>query len=137
MKGRSHGIFEPLALLASVGLLGSTLAGAQASDQGETPELVQIVVTGTLLPTTPDKVAVPIVTLDAKTLEQSGVTSNALEILRKSVPAFAGRSNAGTSNASNDNQRTGGGSQVQLRNLHSRPRERTAGGDRCRRRNQR
>ena len=71
MKGRSHGIFEPLALLASVGLLGSTLAGAQASDQGETPELVQIVVTGTLLPTTPDKVAVPIVTLDAKTLEQS------------------------------------------------------------------
>ncbi|TLY90722.1 MAG: hypothetical protein E6K38_14805 [Gammaproteobacteria bacterium] len=70
-----------------------------------------------MLPTTPDKVAVPIVTLDAKTLEQSGVTSNALEILRKSVPAFAGRSNAGTSNASNDNQRTGGGSQVQLRNL--------------------
>ena len=95
MKGRSHGIFEPLALLASVGLLGSTLAGAQASDQGETPELVQIVVTGTLLPTTPDKVAVPIVTLDAKTLEQSGVTSNALEILRKSVPAFAGRSLSG------------------------------------------
>ena len=122
MKDRSHGIFESLTLLASVGLLGSTLArsaepGAQASDQGETSELVQIVVTGTLLPTTPDKVAVPIVTLDAKALEQSGVTTNALEILRKSVPAFAGRSNAGTSNANNDNQRTGGGSQVQLRNL--------------------
>ena len=63
MKDRSHGIFESLTLLASVGLLGSTLAwsaepGAQASDQGETSELVQIVVTGTLLPTTPDKVAV-------------------------------------------------------------------------------
>src|SRR5256886_4732369 len=50
-------------------------------------------------------------------MEQNGVTTNALEILRKSVPAFAGRSNAGTSNANNDNQRTGGGSQLQLRNL--------------------
>ena len=64
MKGRSQGMFESLTLLASVGLLGSTLAwsaepGAQASDQGETSELVQIVVTGTLLPTTPDKVRSP------------------------------------------------------------------------------
>src|SRR6202043_2400322 len=50
-------------------------------------------------------------------LEQSGVNTNALEILRKTVPSFAGRSNAGTSNANNDNQRTAGGSQLQLRNL--------------------
>ncbi len=122
MKDRSCGISGSLVLVASVGLLWSVPAGAQAgapaeSEPSETPELVQIVVTGTLLPTAPDRVAVPVVTLDAKTLEQSGVTSNALEILRKAVPAFAGRSNAGTSNANNDNQRTGGGSQVQLRNL--------------------
>ena len=59
----------------------------------------------------------PIVALDAKQLEQNGVASNPLEILRKSIPAFEGRSNAGTSNANNDNQRTAGGSQLQLRNL--------------------
>ena len=45
------------------------------------------------------------------------MTTNALEILRKAIPSFAGRSNAGTSNANNDNQRTAGGSQLQLRNL--------------------
>ena len=50
-------------------------------------------------------------------MEQNGVVSNPLEILRKAIPSFAGRSNAGTSNANNDNQRTAGGSQLQLRNL--------------------
>lgn len=129
MKDRSRRVSQWLQLLAGVALGWSALAGAETQsqaqtpgkstedDQGAPPELQTVVVTGTLLPTTPDRVAVPIVTLDAKTMEQNGVTSNALEILRKSVPAFAGRSNAGTSNANNDNQRTGGGSQVQLRNL--------------------
>jgi iron complex outermembrane receptor protein len=76
-----------------------------------------ITVTGSLLPSRPDEVAVPVVYIDAKELEESGVNTNALEILRKTVPSFAGRSNAGTSNANNDNQRTAGGSQLQLRNL--------------------
>ena len=93
----------------------SDTAAATESEQAQ--GLAEVVVTGSLLPTTPDRVAVPIITLDAKTMEQNGVTTNALEILRKAVPAFAGRSNAGTSNANNDNQRTGGGSQLQLRNL--------------------
>src|SRR6185312_14295568 len=37
--------------------------------------------------------------------------------LSKSIPAFAGRSNAGASNAQNHNQFTAGGSQIELRNL--------------------
>src|ERR1700737_2518573 len=76
-----------------------------------------VTVTGSLLPTAPDAVAVPIIALDAKQLEQNGVSTNALEILRKAIPSFAGRSNAGTSNANNDNQPPAGGSQLQLRNL--------------------
>src|ERR1700736_6351712 len=83
----------------------------------EPAALETITVTGSLLPSTPDQVAVPVIVLDAKQLEQAGVSTNALEILRKVVPSFAGRSNAGTSNANNDNQRTAGGSQLQLRNL--------------------
>ena len=83
----------------------------------ESPELEVVTVTGSLLPTAPDAVAVPVITVDAKQLEQNGVTTNALEMLRKAIPSFAGRSNAGTSNANNDNQRTAGGSQLQLRNL--------------------
>ena len=95
---------------------------AQAAQEGDEPKveaapLETVTVTGSLLPTAPDAVAVPVIALDAKQLEQNGVTTNALEILRKAIPSFAGRSNAGTSNANNDNQRTAGGSQLQLRNL--------------------
>jgi outer membrane receptor protein involved in Fe transport len=92
---------------------------AEQTEESKTEEapLATVTVTGSLLPTTPDQAAVPIIALDAKALEQSGVASNPLEILRKSIPAFEGRSNAGTSNANNDNQRTAGGSQLQLRNL--------------------
>jgi outer membrane receptor protein involved in Fe transport len=109
------------AAACSMALLQQPLR-AQAVEQGEESKteeapLQTITVTGSLLPTTPDQAAVPIVALDAKALEQSGVASNPLEILRKSIPAFEGRSNAGTSNANNDNQRTAGGSQLQLRNL--------------------
>src|SRR5437016_12892326 len=122
MKDRSRRIAGyRLILLSALGLVGVAPlhAAAQAENENQENEKsqVEVVVTGSLLPTTPDQVAVPIITLDAKTMEQNGVTTNALEILRKSVPAFAGRSNAGTSNANNDNQRTGGGSQLQLRNL--------------------
>ena len=103
--------------------LASASSVAQtAPEQGDEPKveaapLETVTVTGSLLPTTPDAVAVPIIALDAKQLEQNGVSTNALEILRKAIPSFAGRSNAGTSNANNDNQRTAGGSQLQLRNL--------------------
>ena len=122
MKDRSRRITGyRLMLLSGLALVGAVPLPAAAQADNENPESeksqVEVVVTGSLLPTTPDQVAVPIITLDAKTMEQNGVTSNPLEILRKSVPAFAGRSNAGTSNANNDNQRTGGGSQLQLRNL--------------------
>src|ERR1700682_500575 len=95
-------------------------SGAQASDapaESESNTLEAITVTGSLLPTTPDQVAVSVISLDAKQLEQNGVSTNALEILRKAIPSFAGRSNAGTSNANNDNQRTAGRSQLQVRNL--------------------
>ena len=122
MKDRSRRIAGyRLILLSALGLVGVAPLHAAAPAENENQEneksQVEVVVTGSLLPTTPDQVAVPIITLDAKTMEQNGVTTNPLEILRKSVPAFAGRSNAGTSNANNDNQRTGGGSQLQLRNL--------------------
>ena len=91
--------------------------GAADEPKVEGAELETVTVTGSLIPTEPNAVAVPVIALDAKQLEQNGVVSNPLEILRKAIPSFAGRSNAGTSNANNDNQRTAGGSQLQLRNL--------------------
>ena len=110
------------AAACSMALMSGNTRAQTAEQEGDEPKveaapLETVTVTGSLLPTAPDAVAVPIIALDAKQLEQNGVATNALEILRKAIPSFAGRSNAGTSNANNDNQRTAGGSQLQLRNL--------------------
>ena len=59
----------------------------------------------------------PVTVLDATHIQKAGVATNVLEILRKQVPAFAGRSSTGNSNATNNNQRTAGGSSIQLLNL--------------------
>ena len=91
---------------------------AQAQAKKEEPSTVEtITVTGSSIPTTPSEAAVPVTVLGVKEIEATGVNSNALELLRKAVPSFAGRSNTGNSNANNNNQNTAGGSQIQLRNL--------------------
>lgn len=101
----------------SAGKPVSTTPAGKPSPAAKTTNLQQVTVTGTLLPIDPNAVAVPVTTLDADQLRLTGATSNMLQTLRKVVPAFAGRSNAGASNAQNRNQFTAGGSQVELRNL--------------------
>ena len=122
MKGQSRRVPGTEAvLLTGRGLICATHAGAQTAttttDQPAALPLQEVVVTGSLIPTNPDAAAVPVTTLDAGQLQATGVTTNALDMLRKAIPAFAGRSNAGTSNAQSHNQFTAGGSQIQLRNL--------------------
>ena len=80
-------------------------------------QMEAVVITGSRVPTVPGAVAAKVVTIDADAIAQAGVESNVMEVLRKSLPSFQGRSNAGTSNANNTNQNTAGGSQIQLRNL--------------------
>jgi iron complex outermembrane receptor protein len=108
-------------LLASAATLG---AASQAAAQAKPPAAAnggstvqEIIVTGSALPTTLDAAAVPVSTVNAQKMQQSGVNTNALEILRKTLPAFEGRGNTGTSNANNTNQNTAGGSQARLRDL--------------------
>ncbi|MHB8816756.1 MAG: TonB-dependent receptor plug domain-containing protein, partial [Steroidobacteraceae bacterium] len=121
MKGPSRRIPGTEAiLLSSLSLICATHASAQTADQAPgqaAPQLQQVVVTGTLIPTNPDAVAVPVTSLDASTLNATGISNDMLATLEKTVPAFAGRSNAGSSNAQNHNQFTAGGSQIELRNL--------------------
>ena len=77
----------------------------------------EIVITGSALRTSPDQVAVPVSIISNQAILKGGVTNNALELIRKQIPSFAGRSNTGNSNGTNTNQNTAGGSQAQLRNL--------------------
>src|SRR5258708_8404953 len=90
---------------------------AFAQEKPKTESMETITVTGSSIPTTPSEAAVPVTIMGQKEIEATGITSNALELLRKAVPSFAGRSNTGNSNANNLNQNTAGGSQIQLRNL--------------------
>jgi iron complex outermembrane recepter protein len=110
----------------SVGFVAETMAQTAAApppekekkgDGGAVEKLETITVTGSNVPTAPGEVAVPVSILGPEQIDQTGINANALEILRKSLPGFAGRSNTGNSNANNNNQNTAGGSQVQLRNL--------------------
>ena len=121
-RRRSRSILATTALATTALTAIAALSGAahaQSADQkpAEPPSMPEIVVTGSALPTTLDAIAVPVENVSALKIEQTGVASNALEILRKSIPAFEGRGNTGTSNANNTNQNTGGGSQARLRDL--------------------
>src|SRR5579859_6948610 len=102
----------------NAGSSATTTKTTDQPDKQEKPTTLQaVVVTGSNLPVSPDEVVVPVVTVDNDAVKASGVNSNVLDLLRKVVPSFAGRSNTGTSNANNNNQNTAGGSQLQLRNL--------------------
>ena len=106
-------------LILFVGL--SARLAAQTGTTVKTPEgavvLNKFVVTGSNIPTAADSTDAPVVVIGRQDIEQTGLNANLLQILRESMPAFAGRSNAGVTNATNVNQNTGGGSQIALHNL--------------------
>lgn len=105
-------------ILLTSSILGASLSGAYAAPpQTSAGADQEIVVTGSAIKTSPDAIAVPVTIVSADAIAKSGVTTNVLDILRKSVPAFGGRSNQGASNGANNNQRTAGGCSLQLRNL--------------------
>jgi iron complex outermembrane recepter protein len=92
------------------------LASARPIEDEDDGELTTVVITGTNL-RNPNAVIVPVIALEAEDLQKSGVGTNILDALRKSIPAFEGRSNTGSANASNGSQFTAGGSSIQLRNF--------------------
>jgi len=92
-------------------------AAAQPAAKSAPSQLQEIVVTGSAIRVAPDAVAVPVQTVSQAEIQEAGTDANALDILRKSIPAFEGRGNIGASNANNTNQNTGGGDQARLRDL--------------------
>ena len=91
-------------------------AMAEAQAAGGSP-VEEVVVTGSAIPTAPGDVAVDVSTVDEAAIKAGGVNSNVLDIMRKQIPNFVGRGDTGSTNASNDKQRTAGGSQILLNNI--------------------
>lgn len=107
-----------LVLAASISLIPLTIAQTPAAAPAdEAVKLEKMVVTGSNIPTAADAVAVPVTILSRADLEETGLDTNLLEILQKSVPGFAGNGNLGVTNSNVGANSTYGGSQVSLRNL--------------------
>jgi iron complex outermembrane receptor protein len=80
--------------------------------------LEKMTVTGSFIPATLDEQkAMPIQIIDSKMIEMSGVNTNVLDVLRKTVPQIQGSNNIGVENANISGGSNGGASNVALRNV--------------------
>jgi iron complex outermembrane receptor protein len=114
-------------LLRAIGLAGTGLslglaASAQttapaAADDGDTLKLEKYVVTGSNLPTAGETPVAPITLLTPQIIENTGVTNDLLQVIRKTAPQFTGNANLGGDNGNIGSGSTNGGSQLALRNL--------------------
>lgn len=76
-------------------------------------------VTGSYIPVAGTATAIPVTTLDAQAISDTGITTNVLEVLRKAAPQFSGNGNLGNSNANISSGSTGGGSSLAFRNTQT------------------
>src|SRR2546430_2187101 len=78
--------------LAGLGIsLKAQTAKLPSPAEEETPvELTAFVITGSSLPTAADRADVPVAVIGSQDLQNTGMNSNLLEILRKRIPASAG-----------------------------------------------
>ncbi|HLP25908.1 MAG TPA: TonB-dependent receptor [Acidobacteriota bacterium] len=116
--------WRALASLASVSFL-APFASAQSAPQAAPPareealKLEKFVVTGSYIPIAGAATAIPVTVIDAQTIENTGVSSSLLEVLRKTTPQFIGNANLGSTNADISAGGTGGGSAIAFRNTQT------------------
>jgi iron complex outermembrane receptor protein len=89
-----------------------TTASAASADDAQV--LSKFVVTGSNIPTAIDALAVPVTVISQEQMQQSGVETNILDILRKVSPAVTG---IGGENATTTSGASLGGSAVSIHNL--------------------
>ncbi|HTF43376.1 MAG TPA: TonB-dependent receptor plug domain-containing protein, partial [Terriglobales bacterium] len=90
----------------------------EEAKKDETLKLEKFTVTGSFIPATLDEQkAMPIQIIDAAAIAISGVNTNVLDVLRKTVPQIQGSNNIGVENANIAGGSNGGASNVALRNV--------------------
>ena len=114
-------------LLRAVGVAGTVLslglaasaqtAATAAADENDTVKLEKFVVTGSNLPTAGETPVAPITLLTPDIIEHTGITTDLLQVIRKSAPQFTGNANLGGDNGNIASGSTNGGSALALRNL--------------------
>jgi iron complex outermembrane receptor protein len=113
---------RPLAL-AALSMIAASAAFAQTTDdtakKDEAVKLEKFVVTGSNLPTAGQTPVAPVSLLTPEIIEQSGVTNDLLQVIRKTAPQFTGNGNLGGSNGNIQSGSTNGGSALALRNANT------------------
>ena len=100
-------------------LLGSGVTFAQTAaktDKDEATKLEKFVVTGSLIPIAAGSPAIPITVITSAEIEKTGVSTDLLDVLKKSEPNFYGANNIGSENGNVSSGSTNGGSALALRN---------------------
>src|SRR5688500_10079045 len=77
--------------------------------------LDQMIVTGSLIPIAAGSTAVPVTVLGVPEMERTGISTDLVDVLRKSQPAFYGGNNMGSDVANINSVDTNGGSGVSFR----------------------
>src|ERR1035437_3438251 len=90
----------PRVLLAAALAFAARAAAAQDTTpkKDETVKMEEFNVTGSYLPPAANAVAIPVITVDTKSIQNSGNNTNVLDILKKTVPQFSGNTNLGSEN---------------------------------------
>jgi iron complex outermembrane receptor protein len=112
----------PLALFLGVALFAVS-GNAQTAAPQEAKEEVKMekfVVTGSYIPAAADEAkALPVQVIDVEAIQNSGVDTNIMDVLRKTVPQIEGGNNIGIENANIAGGSTNGGSMIALRNTQT------------------
>jgi iron complex outermembrane receptor protein len=107
-----------LSLIAASAAFSQTSATTSGTPSADVVKLEKLVVTGSFIPATLDEQkALPVQIIDAAAIEISGVNTNVLDVLRKTVPQIQGANNIGVENANIAGGSNGGASNVALRNV--------------------
>ncbi|HVU35249.1 MAG TPA: TonB-dependent receptor [Opitutaceae bacterium] len=112
-------LFATASLFAVNGFAQTTASSDNTPPaNSQTPQVLEkYVVTGSNIPTAADALAIPVTVLGHQQIENTGVKTNILDLLRKAMPQFSGNSNLGTENANIASNTTYGGSQIAIHNL--------------------
>lgn len=105
-----------LSLILSLGLASYAVAQPAAADDEETVTLEKFTVTGSLIPMAADTPAIPVTIISSLAIQQSGVSNDLLQVLKKTEPFFYGANNIGSDNGNVSSGSSNGGSAVSLRN---------------------
>jgi iron complex outermembrane receptor protein len=114
-KRKFYAVASLLATFSTLATSGFAQAAAGADTSDQNPQVLEkFVVTGSNIPQAAEAVAIPLAVIGTESIQDSGVTGDTLDILRKVAPNISG---VGQENAQIDTGSNQGGASVNIKGL--------------------